>query len=230
MSSFVFLLESHTCCIGLLLCALASLDLQRWKQTISDPTLSYFDETTSWRMFAERIKKCVSNSYVSLSCLMDPVQVPKAIGDEQATSFIERLNSHSHDQLSFLLRDSMYQDPQHFMSSFKVKLKKNLQRLHFLFRVDDNGSGRSIISQLGQNWGYLSFSADFTSIQFSSFHEGNLPANLLKYVLPIFEAVAEFKGAKMAKYPPKPSIIQFQMHTTENGKIGKRNSFKWRGA
>lgn len=220
--SLVFL-ELHSSCFGLLLCALASLDIQRWKQVTSDPTWPLLNRTITWQVLAERIKKCVSDSGVSLSSLLDNVETERldVVTDEEAALFLERLNSQSQDQRSFLLLNSMYQDPQYLKSSVKMQLTSNLKRLHVLFRVEDISNGRHRVSQRGQYWGYLTFSSDLKSIQFGSFYDGNLPVNLLTSFLPVFEAVMEAKGIELTSYPSKPSLKRFFTHTAEDDGIGK---------
>lgn len=176
-------------------------------------------------MFAQRIKTCVSNSCVSLSSLLETAESERheVVTDEEAALFLERLNSQSQDQLSFLLLGSMYQDPQYLKNSFKLQLNSNLERLHFLFRVDEIGNGRHRVSQGGQYWGYLSFSSDLKKVQFGSFYDGNLPVNLLNVFLPVFEAVVESKGIKMTSYPAKPSLKRLSLGTHIGGddNIGK---------
>lgn len=222
LGSLLFFLEFQSCCIGLLLCALASLDIQRWKQATSDPTRPFLHSTTSWQVLAEGIKNCVSNSCVSLSSLLDTFKTERftVVTDEEAALFLERLNSQSQDQLTFLPLKSMYHNPQYLKSSLKPRLNSNLKRLHFLFRVENTSSGHHRVSQEGQYWGYLSFSSNLENVQFGSFYEGNLPVNLLQFFLPVFEAVMESRGMKMTTYPPKPSIKRFRTHIAEDDETG----------
>lgn len=155
------------------------------------------------------------------------VQPPEArfINEEQANSFIQILNDCSQSQLSFAISASEYQDPLRIRDSVKERYDKNHQRLHFLFRVKDlgsaeNGATRSIVSSNGQTWGYLSFSSDMTSIQYGSSHGEQLPCNLLKFFLPVFQEVAQLTGIKMTKYPPRPSLVQLKHHTKQNDREG----------
>lgn len=202
---------------------MASLDIKRWKQVTSDPTCPLLNRTIIWQVLAERIKKCVLNSRVSLSSLLDDVETERleVVTDEEAALFLEHLNSQSQDQRSFLLLNSLYQDPQYLKSSVEMHLTSNLKRLHVLFRVEDIGNGRHRVSQRGQYWGYLTFSSDLKSIQFGSFYDGNLPVNLLKSFLPVFEAVVEAKGRKLTSYPSKPSLKRFLTHAAKDNGIGK---------
>jgi len=201
---------------------LASLDIQRWKQATSDPTRPFLHSTTSWQVLAEGIKNCVSNSCVSLSSLLDTFKTERftVVTDEEAALFLERLNSQSQDQLTFLPLKSMYHNPQYLKSSLKPRLNSNLKQLHFLFRVENTSSGHHRVSQEGQYWGYLSFSSNLENVQFGSFYEGNLPVNLLQFFLPAFEAVMESRGMKMTTYPPKPSIKRFRTHIAEDDETG----------
>lgn len=139
-------------------------------------------------------------------------QVPQPIAEEQAKRFTDVLNSRNQNQLSFVISDSMYQDPQQIKDLLKSMWNKNYERLHFLFRVEylnANSGAHSIVSDKGQDWGYLSLSSDLTSLVYGSF-AGHLPRNLLSFFRPVFEAVAQLRGVKMTRNPPKPSVIPFQ--------------------
>ena len=116
----------------------------------------------------------------------------------------------------------MYQDPQQIKDSLKSMWNKSFERLHFLFRVeylDANSGAHSIVSDKGQDWGYLSLSSDLTSLVYGSF-AGHLLRNLLSFVCPVFEAVAQLRGVKMTRNPPKPSVIQFQGYLKEKDSQG----------
>ena len=117
------------------------------------------------------------------------------------------------NQLSFVISSSMYQDPPQIKDSLKIMWNKNCNRLHFLFRVEylDANCSRvgSIVSDKGQDWGYLSLSSDLASLVYGSF-AGHLPSNLLAFFRPVFEAVAQLRGTKLTRNPPKPCVIPFQ--------------------
>ena len=201
---------------------------------MSDPAQLFLDKTTTWNMFAERITRCISTSCVSMSSLFDLVDIQPQDGDlitvQQAKLFTEVLNSQCQYQLSFVISASEYQDPQSIKDSLRVLCNKKHQRLHFLFRVkecSENGAARSIVSEGGQNWGYLSFSSDMTSILYGSLHGKHLPSNLLKFFLPVFQEVAQLTGTQMTKYPPRPSVVQFQSHIKQNDREGNLECTKF---
>lgn len=144
------------------------------------------------------------------------------ITEELAASFTEVLNVANDDQLSVVISSSMQQDPQRIVEFLQLAWKKNLKRLHFIFRVEDGDVGNgefSIVSAKGRNWGYLSFSTDFTCTLYGGF--GCLPRNLLKFFLPIIKEVASLNSMPMARNPPRPVVIPFQRKGMEGGSTGK---------
>ena len=147
------------------------------------------------------------------SVLHETPEEAQAIEEELAKRFMEVLNSLQKNQLSFVISGSLYQDPRHIKDLLKIKWNKNYDRLHFLFRVEylDANSSRvgSIISEKGQDWGYLSLSSDLASLVYGSF-AGHLPSNLLAFFRPVFEAVAQLRETKLTRNPPKPCVIPFQ--------------------
>lgn len=212
---------------------MASLDLQRWIEATSDPTQLLLDKATTWNTFAEHITSCVCNSYVSLSSLFDLVDIKpqkwELITDQQAKCLTEVLNSQCQYQFSFVISASEYQDPQRIKDSIKERCNKTHERLHFVFRVEErseNGVTRFVVSEGGQNWGYLSFSSDMTSIQYGSLHGDQLPSNLLEFFLPVFQEVVQLNGTQMTKYPPRPSLVQLQRHTKQNDREGTLECYK----
>ena len=126
---------------------------------------------------------------------------------------MEVLNSLQKNQLSFVISSSMYQDPQQIRDSLKIMWNKNYDRLHFLFRVEylDANSSRvgSIVSEKGQDWGYLSLSSDLASLVYGSF-AGHLPSNLLAFFHPVFEAVAQLRGTKLTRNPRSHVSFHFK--------------------
>ena len=147
------------------------------------------------------------------SVLHETPEEAQPIEEELAKRFMEVLNSLQKNQLSFFISSSMYQDPQQIRDLLKIMWNKNYDRLHFLFRVEylDANSSRvgSIVSEKGQDWGYLSLSSDLASLVYGSF-AGHLPSNLLAFFRPVFEAVAQLRGTKLTRNPPKPCVIPFQ--------------------
>ncbi|KAK2563833.1 hypothetical protein P5673_012837 [Acropora cervicornis] len=109
------------------------------------------------------------------SVLHETPEAAQPIEEELAKRFMEVLNSLQKNQLSFVISGSLYQDPQHIKDLLKIMSNKDYDRLHFLFRVEylDANSSRvgSIVSEKGQDWGYLSLSSDLASLVYGSFAE-----------------------------------------------------------
>ena len=162
------------------------------------------------------------------SGLHENPEAAQPIDEELAKRFMEVLNSRKQNHLSFVISGSMYQDPQQITDSLKIMWNKNYERLHFLFRVeylDANGSRvGSIVSDKGQDWGYLSLSSDLTSLVYGSF-AGHLPRNLLGFFRPVFEAVAQLRGTKLTRNPPKPCVIPFKGCLKEEDSKGISSRF-----
>ena len=148
-------------------------------------------------------------------------QVPQPIAEEQAKRFMDVVNSRNQNQLSFVISGSMYQDPQQIKDSLKSMWNKNFERLHFLFRVEylnANSGAYSLVSDKGQDWGYLSLSSDSTSLVHGSFARG-----ISSFFRPVIEAVAQLRGVKMTSNPPQPSVIPFQDYLKEEDSKGISN-------